>query len=175
MNQPRFFYRPVRREPFLLQALGDTIDLAVVLLASSLITVMFVNVVSRAALNADIAWNTEFGEFVLVWATFLGCAAAARRGQHMRITELVSLLPNPVKRVGEMATRLIVLLLLGLIVWKGMLIVASTMQQQMSVLYWPVGLQYLALPAGSLLSMPFVLYETVLVAFGVSDAEPRGE
>jgi len=149
--------------------------MVLVLLAVFLITVMFVNVVSRAVLDADIAWNTEFGEFVLVWATFFGCAAAARRGLHMRIVELVSILPGPIRRVGDLATRLAIILLLALLVWKGLLIVSSTMEQQMSVLYWPVGLQYLAMPVGALLTMIFVLYETVLLASGVSDAGLHSE
>jgi TRAP-type C4-dicarboxylate transport system permease small subunit len=166
-----FFHRPARRDPFLLQSLGDLIDLAIVILATLLITVMFVNVVSRAVLNADIAWNTEFGEFVLVWVTFLGCAAAARRGLHMRITEIASLLPASVKRWTEVAAGIAVLTLLALIVWRGSLIVASTMKQQMSVLYWPVGLQYLALPVGSFLTMVFVFYETVLSWLGVSERD----
>ena len=79
------------------------------------------------ALNADIAWNTEFGEFVLVWATFLGGAAAARRGGHMRITELVAALPRGLSRPIEVATRLAALVIIGLLVFHGVAIVERTM------------------------------------------------
>lgn len=171
MSTVRFFHRPVRREPFLLQALGDLIDVVIIILAAMLIAVMFVNVVSRAILNADIAWNTEFGEFVLVWVTFLGCAAAARRGLHMRITEVAAILPATVRRFADVAAGAAVIVLLALIVWRGSLIVASTMHQQMSVLYWPVGLQYLALPVGAFLTMVFVVYTTALIALAVTSDE----
>jgi TRAP-type C4-dicarboxylate transport system permease small subunit len=163
-----FFYRPARREPAPLRVLGDAIDVAIVLLGASLIALMSMNVLSRAVLNADIAWNTEFGEFTLVWATFLGGAAAARRGAHMRITELLNGFAPAVRRVVEVATRTLVLVLLALVVVRGATIVERTFDQQMSVLYWPVGLQYLAMPVGSGLAFVFVAYETFQIVFGAA-------
>jgi TRAP-type C4-dicarboxylate transport system permease small subunit len=149
-----------------LRWLGDGLDIVIVLLATALLTVMTANVLARAFFNADIAWNTEFGEFALVWATFLGGAAAARRGAHMCITEFIDKIPPRARRVIEIALRLAVLALLALLVRAGINIVAKTMDQQMSVLYWPVGLQYLAMPVGSGLTLVFVAYETWLVARG---------
>jgi TRAP-type transport system small permease protein len=162
-----FFYRPQRREPIPLRLLGDTVDLALTVLAAALIVVMCANVAARAALNTDIAWNTEFGEFVLLWATFLGGAAAARRTAHMCITEFVWAMPRKLRRTIELVTRLLVLVVLGFLVARGMDLVASTMDQQMTVLNWPMGVQYLAMPVGSALTLVFVLYETFLVAKGI--------
>lgn len=162
------FYRPRRPEPVFFRALGDTIDIVVIGLAVVLVTVMFVNVLSRGILDVDLAWNVEFGEFVLVWAVFLGGAAAARRGAHMRIGEAVTAMPARARRIVEVSTRLGVLLLLGYLVWKGAIIAWSQMDQKMSVLYWPVGLQYLALPVGALLIGIFVAYETFRILRGDS-------
>jgi TRAP-type transport system small permease protein len=161
-----FFYRPARPEPAPLRWLGDGLDIVITGLAAALLVVMTANVLARSLLNADIAWNTEFGEFALVWATFLGGAAAARRGAHMCITEFIDKIPAGPRRVIEVALRLVVLALLVLLVRAGINIVAKTMDQQMSVLYWPVGLQYLAMPVGSALSLVFIAYETWLVARG---------
>jgi TRAP-type C4-dicarboxylate transport system permease small subunit len=167
-----FYYRPARPEPTPLRWLGDGVDIAITLLGAALLTVMSANVLARAFLNADIAWNTEFGEFALVWATFLGGAAAARRGAHMCITEFIDKLPTRPRRFVELAIRLAILALLLLLVRAGVTIVDRTMDQQMSVLYWPVGLQYLAMPVGSGLTLVFVAYETWLIARGQRDAVP---
>jgi TRAP-type transport system small permease protein len=129
--------------------------------------VMVANVAARAALNTDIAWNTEFGEFVLLWATFLGGAAAARRGGHLRIAEFVDAMPDALRRGVDVAVRLGVIAVLAALVWYGAGLVASTMEQQMTVLGWPVGVQYLAMPVGSGLALVFVLYETVLALKGI--------
>jgi TRAP-type transport system small permease protein len=161
-----FFYRPTRPEPAPLRWLGDALDITIFLLASALLFVMSANVFARAFFNADIAWNTEFGEFTLVWATFLGGAAAARRGAHMCITEFIEKIPPIPRRIIELLLRFGVLALLGLLVNAGINIVGKTMDQQMSVLYWPVGLQYLAMPVGSALTLVFVAYETWIVARG---------
>jgi TRAP-type transport system small permease protein len=166
-----FFHRPQRSEPAALRVLGDGIDVAVTVLAGLLLVVMCANVAARAALNTDIAWNTEFGEFVLLWATFLGGAAAARRGAHMRITEFVGAMPVGLGRCIELATRIGAIVILAALVWNGWGIVASTMEQQMTVLHWPVGIQYLSMPVGSALTLMFVLYETVRIARGELVAE----
>ena len=161
-----FFYRPSRPEPAPLRWLGDGLDIVITMLAAALLGVMTANVLARSVFNADIAWNTEFGEFALVWATFLGGAAAARRGAHMCITEFIEKMPAGPRRVIEVLLRLVVIALLVLLVRAGINIVGKTMDQQMSVLYWPVGLQYLAMPVGSGLSLVFIAYETWLVARG---------
>jgi TRAP-type C4-dicarboxylate transport system permease small subunit len=144
-------------------------------LATALVVIMFTNVLARAFLNVDIAWNTEFGEFCLVWATFIGAAAAARRGSHMRISELVDAAGTGLRHFLEIITRIGVLILLALLVWRGMLIVNRTMDQEMSVLYWPVGLQYLAMPVGSLLTAIYVAYDTSLLLRGEAAIETAVE
>jgi len=161
-----FFHRPDRAEPAPLRVLGDVLDIAIVVLATAIFAVMCGNVFARAALNMDIAWNTEFGEFALVWATFLGGAAAARRGAHMAITEFITKLPTRQRRWAEVAIRLAVLGVLALLVIAGANIAHRTMDQLMSVLYWPVGLQYLAMPVGSGLAFVFVAYDAYSIAAG---------
>jgi TRAP-type C4-dicarboxylate transport system permease small subunit len=159
-------YRPSRPEPQLLRLAGDAVDLAVVGLAAALLVVMFANIAARVALNTDIAWNTEFGEFVLLWATFLGGASAARRGAHMRITEFVDKMPPALSRTVELATRVAVVAMLALLIWYGVGISQRTWEQEMTVLHWPMGAQYLAMPVGSALALVFLLHETMLVASG---------
>lgn len=163
-----YLYRPDRPEPVVLRLLGDAIDVVVTGLAAVLLVVMLANVAARVVLDADIAWNTEFGEFVLLWATFLGGASAARRGAHMRITEFVDKLPASFHRGVEIATRAAVVLVLGLLIWHGLEIAQAAMEQELTVLHWPMGAQYLAMPVGSALALLFVLYEITLLARGRS-------
>lgn len=162
----RFLYRPDQPEPAPLRWLGDLVDIVLTLLAAMLLVVMFANVAARVALNSDLAWNTEFGEFVLLWATFLGGASAARRGAHMRITEFTDKMPPGLQRAVEIATRLGVVGLLVLLITYGWSITESTMGQELTVLHVPMGLQYLAMPVGSALALVFVVYEMSLLLRG---------
>ena len=155
------FYRPDAPEPALLRLVGNVIDLLVVLLGSGMIVLMSVNVFARTTNLIDLAANVELGEFLLVWATFLGGASAVRRVAHMRISELVDALPPRLAALLDQATRLLTLGLLVLITWKGISIVGSTWSQKSSVLYWPIGLTYLALPVGAALCMLYITHHIV--------------
>lgn len=160
------FYRPTRIEPVPLRLIGDAVDLIVVVLGTIMISLMFINVLARAALNVDVAANVELGELILVWATFLGCAAAARRSAHMRITELLDTMPERLRRLVELVTRAGVMIILMLLVWNGAQIAHQSMEQQTSVLYWPVGWTYAALPVGAAFTLLFVAWETWRIGCG---------
>jgi TRAP-type C4-dicarboxylate transport system permease small subunit len=143
----RFLYRPDLPEPVPLRWLGDLVDIVLTLLAAMLLVVMFANVAARVALNSDLAWNTEFGEFVL-------------------LTEFTGKMPPRIERAVEIATRLGVVCLLLMLISYGWSITQSTMGQELTVLHIPMGLQYLAMPVGSAFALLFVIYETVLLARG---------
>lgn len=162
------YERPARAEPTWIRWLGDAVDCAVIALGCALTALMIANVAGRALFNSDISANVELGEFMLVWATFLGGVSAARRGTHMRITELVMALPRGAQRLLELATRVLVVAILVVLAWNGALIANANMGQTTTVLYWPVGLMYAAMPVGSALSAIFVAYETVLIFRGAT-------
>lgn len=165
---------PMHAEPTPLRWLGNAIDIAVIAFGTGLVVLMVANVVGRALFNSDISANVELGEFMLVWATFLGGAAAARRGAHMRITEIVMALPPKPQRILELAVRVLVLAILCALAWNGAKIAAVSMDQATTVLYWPVGLSYAAMPVGSALAAVFVAHETLRI-FGGARAPDIGE
>ena len=129
----------------------------------------------RDQLDYDIAWTTEFGEFVMVWTTFLGAAAAARRRGHMAITELVELLGQGTGgRLLRLAIDCIVAAVLGVLVWYGTVIVQASWGNILTVLDWPMAWQYMALPVGSAIALVYVLRDLVVLARG-GTLEPSPE
>ncbi len=65
-----------------------------------LITVMaalislFVNVVLRYGFNYSLAWSEELVREVIIYTTFIGCSAAIKRQQMIRIDASVQILPK---------------------------------------------------------------------------------
>jgi TRAP-type C4-dicarboxylate transport system permease small subunit len=166
---------PVTDEPLPLRLVGRLVDLAVVLCGAGVAVLVFGNVLARFFAGIDVAWSGELAAFLLVWGTFLGGAAAARRRAHMRVSELVGLLGGGPRRAAEIAINLAVAALLGLVTWYGAIIVELQWPQQTTVLYWPQGLLYLAMPVGAVLTLAFVLHDAVRVANGRGHpAEPAG-
>lgn len=154
-------------EPAPLRWLGTLTDIAIVLLGSGLVLVVACNVVLHA-FDMDIAWTTEFGELVTVWTTFLGTAAAVRRNAHMAVTELVDLVPEPAPRlVVDGLIQLVVAGVLVLLVWKGGVIAQAGWGSVLTVLDWPMAVQYLSLPVGSGIALVFVTWDLVKISRGM--------
>ena len=137
------------------------------------IFVVFCNVIVHV-LQRDIAWTTELCEFMMVWATFLGGASLARRGGHMTITEFVDKLSEAKRRQADGAIQVVALAVLVLLVWYGIGIVQANWGNVLTVLDWPMALQYLGLPVGSAAMLVFVAFDLIQILRGRSREERYG-
>lgn len=156
---------PAPPEPVLLRLLGQFVDWSIVVLGAALVVIVFFNVVMHQ-LDLDIAWTTEFGEFVMVWTAFLGAAAATRRRAHMAITELRDHVKGGAGRGLRLAIEATVAGTLGLLLWYGVAIVQASWGNILTVLDWPMAWQYMALPVGSAIALVYVVRDLVLLARG---------
>jgi TRAP-type C4-dicarboxylate transport system permease small subunit len=154
--------------------LASAVDWSIVAIGATMATLVFANVILHL-LSADIAWTTEFCELLLVWVTFLGAAAATRRGAHMVIGELIGRLPGPARRLADAGIQVVVLVTLGLLVWYGAGIADAGRGSELTVLGWPMAAQYAALPVASVVTMVFVGWDLIEILRGRTHAERYGE
>lgn len=159
--------------PFPLRLLGAAVDWAVVALGAAMVALVFVNVVFHV-FGGDVAWTTELCEFMMVWVTFLGGAAATRRGAHMRITEFLDKLEGLPRRWADTGVQALALAVLGLLVWFGSGIVEASRNNILTVLDWPMSWQYLSLPVGSGVTFVFVAWDLVQILRGKTAAQRYG-
>lgn len=162
----RRFFWPHDGESPLLALMGRAVDIALIIAGALIIILMFANVTSRLIFSFDVAWSTELINFLMIWATFLGGAAATKRRAQMRIAEFVGLLSGRGRRIAEIAINCVVAYLLCLLAWYGGVIAAGNMDQLSSVLYYPMGIQYAALPVGSAIALVYVLRDIILLGSG---------
>jgi len=157
-------FRPLY--PAVLRGLSALIDLILIIAGASIVILVFVNASLRGFAGFDLAWSLEVTAFLLLWVTFLGCAAAVARGAHMRVTEIVEAALPPFARIW--LARIIDLAIIGLLislVLTGASISSHTWAQKTTVLYWPVGLLYASMPVGMLFSLIFQIYNVGLELF----------
>jgi tripartite ATP-independent transporter DctM subunit len=87
---------------------------AIVVVAEVL--VLLVGVISRFVFNHPLTWSDELASIMFLWLAMLGSAIAQRRGQHMRMTALVSRcsgrIRGLVEAVGAAAPAVFLLLIL---------------------------------------------------------------
>ncbi len=153
--------------------LGAAVDWTVVGIGVVMVVLVFCNVVVHV-LQRDIAWTTELCEFMMVWATFLGGASLARRGGHMTITEFLDKLSEAKRRQADGAIQVVALAVLVLLVWYGIGIVQANWGNVLTVLDWPMALQYLGLPVGSAAMLVFVGFDLIQILRGRSREERYG-
>lgn len=124
---------------------------AVSLLITSV--VLFVNVVLRYVFSSSTSWAEELIRYLMIWITFIGGSVCVRKGAHIRMDFLLTIVP---KSVGNAITRLVLLIAAAfcaaLFVY-GCRLVAFTveLEQTSPAMGIPMWLPYLAIPIGSAL------------------------
>lgn len=152
--------------------LGRFVDWTVVAIGATMATLVFANVIVHNLFNGDIAWTTEFCELLMVWVTFLGGAAATRRGAHMAVGELIGRLTGATRLFADAGIQILVFATLGLLFWYGVGIAQAGQMSTLTVLGWPMSAQYAALSVTAAITMVFVGWDLIEIFRGKT-AEQR--
>ena len=152
--------------PMPIRLLGRAVDWVVIVIGAVMATMVFLNVCLHLV-HLDMAWVTEFGELLMVWVTFLGGACAAQRGAHMTITEFIDKLPPHRRRWADLAVQTACLVMLGVLVRFGWSLVGSNWDNQLTVLQWPMAIQYMGMAVGCTLMALFVAWDVWQILRGV--------
>jgi TRAP-type C4-dicarboxylate transport system permease small subunit len=128
--------------------------LAVVLMS----LIIPVGVFARYVLGFGAQWPEPIAILLMVIFTFFGAAAAYRAGSHIAVAMFTDRFAPAVQRACTKAVELLMLVISLFMVWYGSLLCLETMGQGLAALPWlPVGLTYLPVPLGGLLTLLFVL------------------
>ncbi|WP_411883644.1 TRAP transporter small permease [Polaromonas sp. YR568] len=124
-----------------------------------------VGVFARYVLGFGAQWPEPIAILLMVVFTFIGAAAAYRAGAHIAVAMMTDRLPPLWQGVCRWAVDLLMIAIcLFMIVYGGKLCL-ETMGQTLADLPWlPVGISYLPVPLGGLITLLFVLEQ---LAFGV--------
>ena len=117
-----------------------------------------VGVFMRYVMGFGAQWPEPIAILLMMVFTFVGAAAAYRAGAHIAVTMLVDRLPVAAQAWLARGVHLLMLLVCGFVVIYGSRLCLETMGQSIAELPWlPVGVTYLAIPAGALATAIFVL------------------
>lgn len=144
----------------------DALYLACIWIAGVALMVMClvipVGVVARYVFGFGAQWPEPIAILMMVVFTFFGAAAAYRAGAHIAVQMLTDRLPRVLQACCTWIVHLAMLAVSGFVVVWGFQLVQGMMGQTISELPWlPVGVTYLALPLGSLVTVLFVLEHMV--------------
>ncbi len=136
------------------EGMNRATELVLVPIMIFLTGLLIVSVFSRYVFQLPIVTSIELTRIAFVWACFLGVAAGAKRGVHVRVVALVLLLPAGLRSVPIYLVHGSLLAFACLMIWHGVKLTV-----QMSVTSFPtLGISqawlFLALPvAGALIAL----------------------
>ena len=97
--------------------LGWLVEVPAALLVLADIVVLFAGVVSRYLLHSPLLWSDELASILFLWLALLGAVVALRRGEHMRMTALVSKAAPQRRAMLEALATAACLAFLALVAW----------------------------------------------------------
>ena len=98
-------------------ALGLMVEIPAALLVLADILVLFAGVIARYVLHAPLLWSDELAAILFLWLAMLGSVIALRRGEHMRMTALVSKASPERRALMEMVATAASLAFLVMVAW----------------------------------------------------------
>jgi len=81
--------------------LGGTVEAAAALLVLAEIIILGAGVTARYVFHAPLVWSDELASILFLWLSMLGAVVALRRGEHMRMTGLISRVPPSTRALLE--------------------------------------------------------------------------
>lgn len=140
----------------------DRLYLACVWVAGAAIFLMALiipwGVFMRYVMGTGAQWPEPIAILLMMLFTFIGAAASYRAGAHIAVSMVVDAMPEALKRPGQLLVHVLMMLICGFVMFYGGRLCLETMGQSIAELPWlAVGVTYLAIPIGSLVTLLFVL------------------
>lgn len=133
-----------------------------VLLFWALAGVVFLQFFSRYILNDSIAWTEEIARYMLMVLTFTGSAMAARRGTHIAVEFIPTMLRPSSRRWMFLAANLFATGFYAILCWLCWQVAEAMQFQPMVVVDWPLSWVYMAILAGLVLTTLRALQAAIL-------------
>lgn len=116
----------------------------------SLVGIVFIQVICRYVLGNSLSWAEEFAQMVFVWLIYLGGIIAVRKGINISFDVFLEMLPYKLWVPVFAAGSLVSMGFLVVALYFGFEIASMNMMQSSAIMRVPMGLAYLAVPAGAL-------------------------
>ncbi|MDQ0586440.1 TRAP transporter large permease [Variovorax paradoxus] len=97
--------------------LGTLVDIAAGGLVLADVAVLLAGVLARFVFHSPLVWSDELASILFIWLAMLGAVVALRRGEHMRMTALVSMQPPSRRPLFEALALCAALAFLAMVAW----------------------------------------------------------
>jgi TRAP-type transport system small permease protein len=139
---------------------------AVVACLSSMVILVFGNVVLRYVFNSGIAISEEFSRWLFVWLTFFGATVALREHTHLGMDSVVSRLPVMGKKIAFVASHVMMLGCVLIMLYGGWYLVVVNNDIYAAATGLPISMFYGVEVIFAISAIPILVYELFMVVTG---------
>jgi TRAP-type transport system small permease protein len=139
---------------------------AVVACLSSMVILVFSNVVLRYVFNTGIAIAEEFSRWLFVWLTFFGATIALREHTHLGMDSVVSRLPVMGKKVAFVASHAMMIGCVLIMLYGGWYLVVVNNDIYAAATGLPISMFYGVEVIFAISAIPLLAYELFMVVTG---------
>lgn len=128
-----------------------------IFLFSTMIAVVFYEVVMRYVFNAPTFWSEALARNAMIWLVFLGLARGVRNLDNIRVDFLVDHMPPWLQNVAAWLRYAILICFASVMVYHGFKLAVGNRNQIATGFEIPVMLIYLAVPVSGVLILLFAI------------------
>lgn len=134
------------------RGLRRLVEVPAALLVAAEVVILFAGICART-FHRPIIWSDELASILFLWLGMLGAVVAIQRGEHMRLTFVVGMLPRRAQAWCETLAVGSVFLLLALLLNAAHDYTQDQSFVEMPALGWPGTVRALAIPVGFVLAL----------------------
>ena len=131
--------------------LSRTLEVILVLILTSMVGLVFGNVVARYVFNSAITWAEEVARFLFVWLTFVGASFGLMKGLHLGMDIIVARLKPRTRNIVEVVNGIITLTFLGVWIVGGVHLIQANLDYMSPATGFSMGLVYMIGPFAAVL------------------------
>ncbi|MFY2822339.1 TRAP transporter small permease [Ruegeria sp. MALMAid1280] len=127
----------------------------IVIMLGAIIILVFADVIARFAFSTSIAVANELARFCFVYMIYFGVSYAIRERRHMRVTVILDMLPDGLRRWVFALAELVFLVYSIVVCWLGVVITQQALERGkiLSSTEWPLSVLYAAIILSGALSV----------------------
>jgi len=133
------------------EILSRILEVIMVIILTTMVGLVFGNVVARYVFNSAITWAEEVARFLFVWLTFVGASFGLMKGLHLGMDMVVARLKPRTRSLIEVVNGFIILAFLGVWVVGGVHLIQANLDYMSPATGFSMGLVYLIGPLAAVL------------------------
>lgn len=137
--------------------LNRVTEFVIAILLGATVVVTLLQVLFRYGLDSSLSWSEELARYLFIWCIFLGMASATRRGEHMAVNTLASVIPAWGLRPLAAVIALVCLIFFGVVVYTTLILTNNAVPQVSTALEISIAVVYVSAPIGAALTILHLL------------------